>query len=81
MKAIHNNVIYTLIEDEVKKSLIILQDEKPKKSKGLVKSVGEKCLVLEEGDIILAPRYGDEFEIEGVKYMVCKEEDIGARFQ
>lgn len=79
MKAINNYVIFEAIEDEKKTSVIIL-DEVVRKSKGKVISAGNKCQNVSENDIILIPRFSDDFIIEGKTYSVSKEEDICAIF-
>lgn len=83
MKALHNYVIYQIITDtsEEKKSAVILTTEEPVKyTKATVTSCGSLCKVIKEGNIILIPRYADEFKIGEESYWVCKEEDICAIF-
>lgn len=81
MKALNNYVIFTPIEEKKAKSAIILStEEKPLRIKGLVVSVGSLCTKIKEKDIILIPKYADAFEIEGVSYLVTKEEELVAKF-
>lgn len=81
MKALNNYIIFTRIADEPKKKSIILVDEEIKHSKGKVISTGPKCLDIEKDDIILIPRYTEEFILEGISYLVCKEDDLSTKFE
>lgn len=80
MHALNNYVIIEAIGEDEKKSVIITNDT-PKKSKGLVISVGKECKEVTQGDTILIPRYTDECMIENKTYLVCKEEDICVIFK
>lgn len=61
-------------------SSVILTDEKVTKSKSIVLSVGPMCMSVKATDVILTPRYADEFILDNISYMICKEEEITAKF-
>lgn len=77
MQAINNYIIFQPIQNESKvKPSIILIEEKPKSTFGKVISVGSLCKVVKQDDLIIIPRYADEFDWNNERYLTCKEEDV-----
>ena len=89
IKPIHDKVLVTaIIADEVTKSGIVLPDtvdkERPEKGKvvavgpGRLLDNGQRALMsIKEGDTVLFKKYSpDEIKIDGVDYLIIREEDV-----
>jgi len=88
LKPLHDRILVKRVEEEAKtKGGIIIPDTaKEKPAEGKVVAVGEGKLddsgkrvplILKEGDSILFGKYsGTEVKIEGVEYLIMREDDV-----
>lgn len=87
-RPLHDRILVERVEsEEVTKGGIILPDtakEKPQQGKVIAVGSGKRAedgklipLELKEGDMILFGKYsGSEVKVEGVEYLIMKEDDV-----
>lgn len=88
LKPLSNHVILRPLEEEkITKSGLVIPDtasEKPTRAEVIAVGPGKKNekgemmpVLVKVGEVVLFKKYGpDEIEMDGVKYLVCEEEDI-----
>jgi len=88
LKPLSNHVVLKPLEEEkVTKSGLVIPEtvsEKPTRAEVIAVGPGKKNekgeavpVLVKVGDVVLFKKYGpDEIEIDGIKYLVCEEEDI-----
>lgn len=79
VKPLHDRVLIKRLEEETKTAsgLIIPDNHKEKPSQGEVVAAGSKATEVKKGDKVLFGKYsGTEVKVEGVAYIIMKEEEI-----
>lgn len=74
-------VIEPVETETVTKSGLVLADAyKEKPQRGVVIAIGEKQVILKQGDLVLFSKYaGSEFPMDGHTYLVLDESDVLAK--
>jgi chaperonin GroES len=87
IKPLHDNILVERIEQEMKKTGIIIPDtakEKPQQGKVIATGDGRRDdkgnripLEVKKGDIILFGKYsGNEIKLEENEYLIMREDDV-----
>ena len=87
IKPLHDNILVERLEQEMKKSGIIIPDtakEKPQQGKVIATGDGRRDdkgnripLEVKKGDIILFGKYsGNEIKVEENEYLIMREDDV-----
>lgn len=79
VQPLNDRVLVKRLEEENKTAagIIIPDNSKEKPAQGEVVAVGKKAEDLKAGDKVIFGKYsGQEVKVEGVEYLIMKEEDI-----
>lgn len=64
-------------QDDIVEGIIIPEAAKEAPTVGIASFVGPECVQIKQGDTVMFPKlYGTEFEMDGNKYLILKEDQV-----